>query len=564
MPVTLRIVSFNDVYSLENLPRLRNLVKHHAETNPADALAVILAGDFLAPSLLSSLDSGRGMVDCLNSIGITHVILGNHEDDVPVDELRKRVRELRAAWIATNVHGFEPALPPSAVIEVRGADGQVTRVGLVGVVMDDPATYRDRPFGGATLDPPNDAAQREAASLREKQGCAFVVAVTHQPMPLDRDLARAQTAGPCLDQARAEPETCRPFPVIIGGHEHVVLVELVEKTSIVKAGQDAAHAAIVELTWEPGAGAGTPAVSVRVDAVDKYPEDADLRARVEAHMAKVHALEGAALLALPPGQHLSSIGTRAGQTTMGTLVCSRLRDAVCADACVFNGGGIRGSREYTGKLTYGDIKSEMPFDNEVVVVRLPGRVVAEAVAASRARAPAESGGFLQVDDGTVVAEDNRVTHLAGAPLDEERDYRVAVVRELLLGMDHIEPFVRYARAHPERVPAVGSGREAKLMLVDAFSLSLWRSLGGFDAVDANGDGVVTMEEIAAALARAQALPASPITAELVLRAVEHGPAHPMTRAEADAVQTSPPPQTTPHPLETTPPNPLSASGEGEL
>jgi hypothetical protein len=45
-----------------------------------------------------------------------------------------------------------------------------------------------------------------------------------------------------------------------------------------------------------------------------------------------------------------------------------------------------------------------------------------------------------------------------------------------------------------------------------------------------------MEELTAALARAQALPASPITAELVLRAVEHGPAHPMTRAEAEAVE----------------------------
>ena len=90
----LRIVSVNDVYALDNLARLRSLVRHHAERDPANVLLVVLAGDFLAPSLLSSIDAGRGMVECLNAVGFTHVILGNHEDDIPPDELRSRLTEL--------------------------------------------------------------------------------------------------------------------------------------------------------------------------------------------------------------------------------------------------------------------------------------------------------------------------------------------------------------------------------------------------------------------------------------------------------------------------------------
>src|SRR5262245_40267374 len=129
---SLRIVSINDVYSLENLPRMKNLVSHHAAIDPADVTLVVLAGDFLAPSILSSLDGGRGMVECMNDIGVTHVVFGNHEDDVPTAELRKRVRELHATWLGTNVHGFEPPLAPSDVLDVAGV-----KVGLVGVVMDD-------------------------------------------------------------------------------------------------------------------------------------------------------------------------------------------------------------------------------------------------------------------------------------------------------------------------------------------------------------------------------------------------------------------------------------------
>lgn len=78
----LRVICINDVYTLEHLPRLKNLVQHHTVTRPADRLLVTLAGDFIAPSILSSLDKGAGMIDCLNAIPITHVMFGNHEDDV--------------------------------------------------------------------------------------------------------------------------------------------------------------------------------------------------------------------------------------------------------------------------------------------------------------------------------------------------------------------------------------------------------------------------------------------------------------------------------------------------
>jgi 2',3'-cyclic-nucleotide 2'-phosphodiesterase (5'-nucleotidase family) len=523
---TLRIVSVNDVYVLDNLPRLRNLVRHHAVTAPADAFIVVIAGDFLAPSILSSLDAGRGMVECLRAVGITHAIFGNHEDDVPLAELRLRIAELGGTWLNTNLRGFEPPLPARQILEVAREGSRRVRVGLVGVVMNDPAAYRPLPFGGCEMMPANDAARAEASRLVREDGCACVVPLTHQSMADDRELARAQR----------EP----PFPVIVGGHEHVVFLEQVEGTWIVKAGADAAHAVVTDLAWpEAAPAAGTwdlPTVTVRLDDVARYPEDPALRACVDGHLRRVHDLELATLVKLAPGEVLSSVGTRARQTSLGTLICSRVRDALGAEACFFNGGGIRGGREYHAHLTYGDLEAEVPFDNEVVVLRLPGRVLREAVAASRSLAPAESGGFLQVDDRTtVIGPESTVTDLAGAPLAEDREYRVALVRDLLGGMDHIEPLVRFARAHPEQIPPAGSGRGVKMVLVEAFSVALWRHLGGFDAVDANHDGVVTAPEIAAAVARFTAEPPSAITANLLLHALDANHDERVSRSEAEAV-----------------------------
>ncbi|HEY6459914.1 MAG TPA: bifunctional metallophosphatase/5'-nucleotidase, partial [Polyangiaceae bacterium] len=461
---TLRILQINDVYSLQALPRFATLVKEHTARDPANRTLVVVAGDFLAPSILSSLDAGRGMVDCLNAIGVTHVIFGNHEDDVAPSELHERIRELHATWLATNVRDFDPPLPVRDVVEVAAPGGRAVRVGVVGVVMNDAAVYRGVPFGGATLDPPNAAALREATSL-VAGGCAAVVAMTHQPMHDDRELAHA--AGPAR------------IAVVVGGHEHVPFLETVDGTPIVKTGMDATKAAIIDLVWPaeaPPAGApDVPRVTVRLEETSTHAEDSDLRHRVDGHMAQVHLLEAATLMVIPPGRTLSSVGVRSRPASFATLLCSFLRDALAADACLFNAGGIRASREYVDRFTYGDLKAEVPFDNEIVAVPMPGRVLRDAVAASRALAPAESGAFLHADDRVVVDESSHlVTSVAGAPLDEDRLYCVAIVRNLLSGMDHIEPLVRFASDPRSVIPPPGSGRDVKIVLVDAFARALWR------------------------------------------------------------------------------------------
>ena len=523
----LRLVCVNDVYTLENLPRLATLVRSFAETDRADVLVTTLAGDFLAPSLLSSLDAGRGMVDCMNAIPITHVTFGNHEDDVPLAELRKRVTELAGTWLATNVPRFSPALPRSQVLEVAAPGGARVRVGLVGVVTRDPSLYRDVPFGSSGLDPANESALREAARLRTDERCDVVIPLTHQPIEDDRALA-----------ASALP---LPFPVIVGGHEHDLFVERVAGSMIVKAGADAVRAIVVDLAWSPSrADAGAPAVSVRVVEVAGFAEDAPLRVRVDAHMAAVRALSGATLLTIPVGETLSSIGARARQTTLGALFCSLLRDAFEADAALLNGGGLRGAREYRRALTYADLEAEVPFENEIVVARLPGRVLAEAVEASRAHAPSESGGFLQVDD-RMSFERERLVTVDGAPLDVAREYRVALVRNLFGGLDHIAPLIAFAAAEPTRIPPPESGCDVKEALVRALSRKLFHDLGPFDAIDTDHDGSVEARELADAVARVTAEPASSVTVELLMKAVDTNHDRRISREEADATNPRPSP-----------------------
>lgn len=494
-----RIVSINDVYVLDNLPRVATLVE--SARAGADALIVVLAGDFLAPGLLSSLDHGRGMVECMNAVGVTHVVLGNHEDDIPTEDLKLRIRELHAKCLGTNVSGeFDPPLPPNDVVEVTSGTGTL-RVGLVGAVMDDANAYRRPPFAHAKLAAPNPALVAEAERLLERESCACVIAITHQTMAGDRALA-----------TEARRTLAPSFPVILGGHEHVVILENVEGTEIVKAGADAHKAAIIDIVL----GDGAPKAAVRLVATAEYAENADVRALVDRHLAPVRQLESIPLVALEPGHELSSVGTRRMQTTFGTFLCSNLRDAFGAQGCLFNGGGIRAMRIHSGSLTYGALRAEVPFDNAVVVVRMPGRVIRDAIAASRSRAPQEFGGFLQVDDRMVVGDDHVLTAIDGKPLDLDAEYRIATVHALFGGLDRIAPFVEFAAKHPALVPHADTGRETKLVMLECLALTRWKSLGAFSAIDLDKDGRATRAEIAAALAKEGRSPESADAAAQIL------------------------------------------------
>ena len=507
---SLRIVCLNDVYTLENLPRFVNLVRHHRQTAPADRFLLTLAGDFVGPSMLSSLDKGRSMIECLNAMGVTHVIFGNHEDDIELEDLQKRVREFSGVWLSTNLSDFDPKLPRHDLIVLEQPTGRTVKVGLVGAVMDDPTVYRRKPFGGAPIAPLAASVLAETAKLVRDEGVACVIPLTHQDLQDDRVLA----------QTKIDP----PFPVIIGGHEHKIYLEHYGKTWLVKAGCDAAHAVILDLEWpaqKPSKGADLPIVKMTLDDVARYPEDPDLRALVNRRMLAVKELEAATLLPLAENVVLSSIGSRLHQTSVGTLLCSRIRDALSAEGCLLNGGGVRGNREYRGAFTYGNLKAELPFDNEVVVVELSGSALQEAIVFSRSQAPVESGGYLQVDDRIEASEDQkRIISVAGQPFDPDRLYKIAIMRNLMIGMDHIDPLVDYAKNHPTRLPPEGSGRDIKMVLVDAFSVSLWQQLGQFAGIDSDGDGSVSASELAHAVSRVTAQPASPITVDLVMKAVD--------------------------------------------
>src|SRR5260221_1412947 len=103
----LTLLQINDVYStvpidgVGGLARVATLKQQLAASGRTPFL--VLAGDFLSPSVASSVFKGSQMIAALNAAGLDLATLGNHEFDFGDEVLIERMREAKWQWVVSNV-----------------------------------------------------------------------------------------------------------------------------------------------------------------------------------------------------------------------------------------------------------------------------------------------------------------------------------------------------------------------------------------------------------------------------------------------------------------------------
>lgn len=497
----LRIIAINDVYELDNLPRLRTLVEQEKAAHRN--VVTTLAGDFLAPSLLSSLDKGKSMVSCLNRVPVDIVCFGNHESDVPYSSLVKRVEEYEGKWLNSNMEGFEPALPTCYIMELVGDDNKSKRkVAFLGFLIGGGKfgnTYREDAFNGHSrnIEPVLEAAPKVVAKIRAQHpDLDALIPVTHQDMPEDVELAKTGM-----------------FPVVIGGHDHDQFHEVHHGCPVIKAGQDATHAAIIDLVWSGEA--GEPLVTVSLKDLSEVHPDAKLAKYVATCLEPVEELAGATLCNLSEGTELTSKNSRFQPVSMGTKVATALRDQLSCDGALVNSGAVRAEAVYTKSISFADLQKECPFPSVVVVIGCPGSTLSAAVKHSRSKWINEPGieaaEAFQCDAGMTFNAAHDMQTIQSKPIELERIYWIAVDTYDLKKNPILS---EYAAQHSDKVPPEDSGRPVLPILVDYFCMQLWRmaideDLDGsvdewelesfFNKHDLNGDGSLDEAEIRAIL-----------------------------------------------------------------
>lgn len=371
----LTILHLNDVYELPSLggygglARCVGMKKKLLAQNPYTI--AVLAGDYLSPSAMSTAEvegeklQGRQMIDLANMF-IDFMTFGNHEFDLKVDVLSRRIRESNFTWILSN--GFLPGQHSNIVsYVVRVFAG--FRVGIVGVVtdMNTPAyvTIQNYTTTVATL-------RGIVRALRMEHSVDVIVALTHWSIETDIMLA-AEGLG--LD-------------LIVGGHEHENSYHRAthDLVPIAKADSNARTVYVHELYRDP-----TRAKKIVVESTlvpmdkDACQDDAAAADRAaewwdmaKAAFAKQGFQVNDTAATIDVQWDATSAVLRTSSNTLTQTISASM--LACSpkpvDGAFYNSGSLRMDDFLgPGRLTVYDILRLMPYDNRMLAVSLPGEVV---------------------------------------------------------------------------------------------------------------------------------------------------------------------------------------------
>ena len=233
------VLQITDVYTLENFASFKTLLAETRQKAEGAKVVCMLTGDFLSPYLLSSVDRGNGMMRALNSIPMDYLTWGNHEADIDHRTVCRHVRNFSGKWLNSNMldHEAMDHQQEYDVVKLTSPDGSnIRKVGLCAVLSDAPGLYSHfkdpGAFGGATITDPWEALKKYKNILENEEGCDMVLPLQHLYVPDDH-------------------RTCREFdfPVILSGHDHHRVDEVVDGTRLIKPGMNADYATVLEISW---------------------------------------------------------------------------------------------------------------------------------------------------------------------------------------------------------------------------------------------------------------------------------------------------------------------------
>ncbi|HTH55361.1 MAG TPA: bifunctional metallophosphatase/5'-nucleotidase [Cyclobacteriaceae bacterium] len=437
-PVYFSVLQLNDVYEIAPLSgtdeggmaRVATIRDQLRTKDPR--LLTVLAGDFVSPSFIGTLtvtDSvtkksnrilGRQMVQVMNDLGVDLVTFGNHEFDIPIADLQKRIDESRFTWISSNVIRHTKS-GPQAFVKRRGTqresispyfiksidagNNKKVRVGFIGATLDfnkaDSIIYKDV-FSSV-----------KETYLSLKDSCDVFIAVTHLDFAMDSVLAR----------------TVPQLNLIIGGHEHEHNYRIIGDVVIAKADANAKTVYYHRLVYHPNA--KKTAVQSQLIAIDSKVKSQEAVDRTVKKWTSI-----AHELILRKGYQPDNKIYKASQVLDGrekeirnhpTLYTQLIAEALLysfptADAALYNSGSLRLDDQLTGDVTEYDVLRSLPFGGAVGILTIQGRDLLKALEVGTV-SNRGSGGYLQLANMTY---SNGNGYINNQKIEATKTYKIAM------------------------------------------------------------------------------------------------------------------------------------------
>ena len=410
---------------------------------------VLDCGDVTHGTNFATLSRGENIIELMNMVGVDAMACGNHEFNYGPAQLKVLESQADFPIMAANITKADA----SSFFAVNSKIFEVTsdvKIGVFGLATPE-TRLKAMPSYTVGLDlgaGPNDKDLNVFAILAQAQidalkaaGADFIVALGHLGVDSESVIRSDHLIGKVQD-----------LDLFVDGHSHTVMETgklIKDKTGqevlLVQTGAHFANAGKVTLTFD---GKSLKSATAELISDEKL---ADLAAN-EAIANKIDDFNDANEIVL--GEIIGETAVvldgereqvRTGETNLGNLVADSLLNATGADVALCNGGNIRETIP-VGKITRGMALDVLPFENTVIVLRVTGQNIIDALTVGAGAYPGTAGGFPHVagmsyvivttgqgDKETFVRVDD--VKVAGKPIDPKAYYTLATNDYLADGGD---------------------------------------------------------------------------------------------------------------------------------
>ncbi|MBQ3069235.1 MAG: bifunctional metallophosphatase/5'-nucleotidase [Clostridia bacterium] len=374
-------------------------------------VTLVDCGDAIQGEFIGTVSEGAHLIDIMNRVGYDAAILGNHEFDYGMEQLKSLIGKASYPYLSCNIEytgSGENAL--SEVDPYILFDYGETTVAFIGVATPESLTKSTPTYfmengeyvysflGGDDGTKMFTRVQGYVDECREK-GADYVVVLSH--------LGDMEESAPftSVDLIR----NTVGVDAVLDGHAHNVIPCRIEKN---KSGEEVLLSSTGTKLDTIGQLVISPSGNVTVGLISDYADkDADferyyatIRASYESEMNAVVATSD---IALTGYSESGARMVRNRETTIGNLCADAYRAVTGADIAVVNGGGVRADLP-AGDITYADILEIHPFGNNMCMVHATGQEILDSleVAYREVQAVAE-------ENGVAVGEEGSFQHISG-------------------------------------------------------------------------------------------------------------------------------------------------------
>lgn len=363
-------------------------------------VSLVSCGDYLQGDVIGAVSKGKAIVQIMNQVGYDVITIGNHEFDYGMPRLKSLVKSMNAKVVASNFVKKSTGKPVFRSYTIKSYGKK--KVAFVGITTPEsftkstPAYFQDSK-GNFIYDFCGDStgkllAERvqKVVNAARKNGADYVVVLSHmgtEGVTTQWDIQHLIKNTYGID-------------VVLDGHSHSTVPSMKVKNKqgkkITVSSTGTKFANIGQLVISKNGSITTKLLPV--DEEHQY-EDAETKSYIDQVKAKYEKrLEQVIGKTEVDLTTLDADGNRAirnAETNMGDFCTDAARSVMEADIAIMNGGGIRADIA-AGDITYKDLISVFPWNNELCVIEVTGQQIKDALELGAKNYPEENGGFMHV------------------------------------------------------------------------------------------------------------------------------------------------------------------------